>query len=118
MNKDEVPNPDDDISEKTNNTIDFMVKTYEPRLIELLNQTKPDHNYTPNSYRYILGFCVRTNQNFISLLGSRLSNDEDLNECIKQMNKVSHEISPLAKMHFLSLANEIGEIYIQVWKSM
>jgi hypothetical protein len=116
MNEIEVPNPDDDSSEKTNTTVNFIIEKYEPQLLELLKYNK--QSPTQNSYRRIIGFCVRMNQNFIDPLGSRLSNDEDLNECIKQMNKVSDKISPQEKMHYLSVAGRIGEIYIQVWKSM
>jgi hypothetical protein len=117
MSENEVPNSDDDFSEKTNATINFIIQKYEPQLLELLKYNK--QSPTQNSYRRIIGFCVRMNQKFIAPMGSRLSNNnEDLSECIKQMNKVSSNISPHDKMHFMSLANEIGETYIKVWKSM
>ncbi len=114
MSEGEIPNPDDDFSEKTNKTIDFMIKKYEPHLLELIDQFHYSH--TPNSYRRILSFCVR-NLKFLRSIGS-ITNNEDLNECIKQMNKVSHNISPHDKMHIMSLANQMGEIYIQIWESM
>lgn len=116
MKENDILNPDDDSSEKATYTINFMIQNYKPQLLDLLNYF-PKSPDTHNAYRYILGLCFRS-KGFMDFLGSKQTNDENMDEFIKQMNNVSDKISPQQKFHFMSLANEIASIYIQVYSSL
>lgn len=111
----EIPNPDDDTSEKANCAIEEVFKRKEAMILYLASVLKYDTSH-PNTIRRIIAHSHRIVIFFEIIQSQKFLDESDkLEHSIKEIRKIFSKTKELFKIQ--SFFYEIGICYIEIYSN-